>query len=211
MRRRTVLRWVHCAGYRRNTRPNIAAAPCASWRARPAARIDPHINYTLQYWQLYQSIYDGLVNFKKAAGAEGFTKVPDLAEEFPAPTNDGKTYVFKIRKGIKFSNGQELGVKDVVASFQRIFKVSSPTAGGFYAVIVGADKCLADAETCTLEGGVVGDEAAGTVTINLTRPDAEFFYKLAVPHAVDPAGRCADQGCRHQAAARHRRLHDRDL
>lgn len=146
--------------------------------------IDPHINYTLQYWQLYQSLYDGLINFQKANGADGFTKVPDIAEAFPEPTNDGKTYVFKIRKGIMFSNGKELGVKDVVASFQRIFKVSSPTAGGFYSVIVGADKCLADAKTCTLEGGVVGDEAAGTVTINLTRPDAEFFDKLALPHAV---------------------------
>ena len=31
---------------------------------------------------------------------------------------------------------------------------------------------------------MVGDEAASTVTINLTQPDAEFFYKLAVPHAV---------------------------
>ena len=30
--------------------------------------IDPHVNYTLQYWQLYQSIYDGLVTFKQAAG-----------------------------------------------------------------------------------------------------------------------------------------------
>ena len=153
--------------------------------ARSAAgTIDPHINYTLQYWQLYQSIYDGLVNFKKAPGAEGFTKVPDLAEALPEPTNDGKTYVFKIRKGIKFSNGQELTTKDVVASFQRIFKVSSPTAGGFYAVIVGADKCLAEPKTCTLEGGVVADEAAGTVTINLTQPDAEFFDKLALPHAA---------------------------
>ena len=66
--------------------------------ARAAAgTIDPHINYTLQYWQIYQSIYDGLVNFQKAAGAEGFTKVPDLAEELPTPTNDGKTYTFKIR------------------------------------------------------------------------------------------------------------------
>jgi peptide/nickel transport system substrate-binding protein len=27
--------------------------------------IDPQINYTLQYWQLYQAIYDGLVAFKK--------------------------------------------------------------------------------------------------------------------------------------------------
>ncbi len=153
--------------------------------ARSAAgTVDPHINYTLQYWQIYQSLYDGLLAFKKAAGAEGFEKVPDIAEAMPEITNDGKTYTFKIRKGIMFSNGQELGVKDVVASFQRIFKVSSPTAGGFYSVIVGADKCLAEASTCTLDGGVVGDEAAGTVTINLTRPDAEFFDKLALPHAA---------------------------
>lgn len=146
--------------------------------------LDPHINYTLQYWQLYQPTYDGLVTFKKAAGADGFNIVPDIAEEIPKPENSGKTYVFKIRKGIKFSDGRELGVKDVVASFQRIFKVSSPTAGGFYSVIVGADKCIAEPAKCTLEGGVVGDEAAGTVTINLVAPDAEFFYKLGLPHAV---------------------------
>ena len=149
-----------------------------------AGTVDPHINYTLQYWQIYQSLYDGLVGFKKAAGADGFTKVPDLAEALPVPTNDGKTYVFKLRSGIKFSNGADLTVKDVVASFQRIFKVSSPTAGGFYSVLVGADKCLAEPATCTLEGGVIGDEAAGTITINLTRPDAEFFDKLALPHAA---------------------------
>ena len=153
--------------------------------ARAAAgTVDPHINYTLQYWQIFQSLYDGLVGFQKASGADGFVKVPNIAEAFPEPTNDGKTYVFKIRKGIMFSNGKELGVKDVVASLQRIFKVSSPTAGGFYSVIVGADKCLKDAKTCTLEGGVIGDEAAGTVTINLTRADAEIFDKLALPHAA---------------------------
>ena len=153
--------------------------------ARAAAgTVDPHINYTLQNWQVFQSLYDGLIGFQKAAGAEGFIKVPNIAEAFPVPTNDGKSYVFKIRKGIMFSNGKELGVKDVVASFQRIFKVSSPTAGGFYSVIVGADKCLKQPKTCTLEGGVVGDEAAGTVTINLTRADAEIFDKLSLPHAA---------------------------
>jgi peptide/nickel transport system substrate-binding protein len=153
--------------------------------ARSAAgTVDPHINYTLQYWQIYQGLYDGLLAFKKAPGADGFAKVPDLAEAMPEVSNDGKTYTFKIRKGVMFSNGQEMGVKDVVASFQRIFKVSSPTAGGFYAVIVGADACLAEPATCTLDGGVVADEAAGTVTINLTRPDAEFFDKLALPHAA---------------------------
>ena len=148
-----------------------------------AGTVDPMINYTLQYWQIYQGLYDGLLAFKKAPGADGFTKVPDLAEAMPVVSNDGKTYTFKLRKGIKFSNGQELTTKDVVASFQRIFKVSSPTAGGFYSVIVGADACLKTPATCTLDGGVVADEAAGTVVINLTRPDAEFFDKLALPHA----------------------------
>ena len=113
--------------------------------------IDPHINYTLQYWGVYQQIYDGLLKFKQAAGADGFNVVADLAEAIPAPENGGKTFTFKIRKGIKFSDGRELGVKDVVASFQRIFKVSSPTSGTFYAGIVGADKCLKEPKTCTLD------------------------------------------------------------
>ncbi len=150
--------------------------------------IDPHINYTLQYWQVYQAVYDGLLKFKQAHGADGFNIVADLAEAVPAPENGGKTYTFKIRKGIKFSDGRELGVKDVVASFQRIFKVSSPTSGTFYAGIVGADKCLKEPKACTLEGGVVGDEAKSTVTLNLVAPDAEIFQKLALPHAsVVPA------------------------
>lgn len=153
--------------------------------ARSAAgTLDPHINYTDQGWQIYQPIYDGLVAFRKAEGMDGFTIVPDLAEALPQVSNDGKTFTFKLRKGIKFSSGQDVGVKDVVASFQRIFKISGPTSGTFYAGIVGADKCLADTKSCTLDGGVVGDEAAGTITLNLTKPDAEILYKLALPHAV---------------------------
>lgn len=145
--------------------------------------LDPHVNYTQHYWELYQSVYDGLVAFRKGGGVDSLAIVPDLAEALPAPQNGGKTYVFKLRPGIKFANGKDLTTDDVVTSFQRIFKVSSPTSGTFYNGIVGADACLAKPETCTLEGGVVADKANGTVTINLVAPDAEFFYKIAVPHA----------------------------
>ncbi|MDR6757131.1 peptide/nickel transport system substrate-binding protein [Mycoplana sp. BE70] len=145
--------------------------------------LDPHINYTARYWPLYIYTHDGLMAFKKVAGPESAEVVPDLAEEMPTLSDDGRSYTFKLRKGIKFSNGKDLTVDDVVASLQRIFKVSSPTSGSFYSGIVGAEKCLAEAETCTLEGGVVADAANNTVTINLVAPDAEFLYKLAVPHA----------------------------
>jgi peptide/nickel transport system substrate-binding protein len=150
--------------------------------------LDPQVNYTLQYWQLYQATYDGLLAFKKAGGSGAFQVVPDLAQSLPKPTNAGKTWVFTLRKGIKFSNGQPVTVKDVVASLQRIFKVKSPTSGSFYAGIIGAKACLAKPATCTLKGGVSANAKANTVTINLIAPDPEFKYKLAVPHAsVVPA------------------------
>jgi peptide/nickel transport system substrate-binding protein len=142
--------------------------------------LDPQVNYTLQYWQLYQATYDGLLAFQKAGGSAAFNVVPDLASSYKT-TNGGKSWVFTLRKGIKFSNGRPVTANDVVASFRRIFKVKSPTAGGFYNGIVGASKCLKTPATCTLAGGISGK--GNTVTINLTAPDAEFKYKLAVPHA----------------------------
>ena len=145
--------------------------------------LDPMINYTLQYWQLYQATYDGLLTFKKANGQASFTVVPDLAEAQPKVTDGGKTYTFTLRKGIKFSNGQPVTTDDVVASFERIFKVSSPTAGTFYNGIVGGAACLKKPATCDLSQGVIGDAKAGTVTIHLTDADPEFPFKLAVPHA----------------------------
>lgn len=151
--------------------------------------IDPQVNYTLQYWQLYQATYDGLLAFTKAGGKAAFQVVPDLATAVPTPTNGGKTWVFKLRRGIKFSNGKEVTTNDVVASLRRIFKVKSPTSGGFYSGIVGADACLKTPATCTLKGGVSANAAARTVTINLKAADPEFKYKLAVPHAsILPAG-----------------------
>src|SRR5262245_62370417 len=83
--------------------------------------LDPQVNYTLQYWNLFQETYDGLLAFKKAGGDAAFDVVPDIATSIPTPTNGGKTWVFKIRKGIKFSNGKAVTPTDVVASSQRIF------------------------------------------------------------------------------------------
>jgi peptide/nickel transport system substrate-binding protein len=146
--------------------------------------LDPQVNYTLQYWQLYQATYDGLLAFRKVAGQDSFTVVPDLAQSMPVISNGGKTYTFTLRKGIKFSTGADVTVDDVAASFKRIFTVSSPTAGSFYNGIVGADACLKAPASCDLSKGVVVDPATNKVVLNLVNPDPELKYKLAVPHAT---------------------------
>jgi peptide/nickel transport system substrate-binding protein len=145
---------------------------------------DPAQNYTLQEWQLLIDTHDGLVQFKRVGGTPGTKIVPDLATALPQPTNGGKTYVFHIRKGIKFSNGQVMKPSDFVTTFERQFTVPGPTS--FYSGIVGADKC--STKGCDLSQGVVADDSAYTLTINLTAADPEFLDKLALPFAyVVPA------------------------
>ena len=152
-----------------------------------AGTLDTQINYTTQFWQVEQATYDGLLAFRKVGGAAGLDLVPDLAEAMPAAQDGGKTFVFKLRPGIKFSDGTPLTADDVAATFRRIFIVASPTAGTFYNGIVGADACLKTPAGCALPG-VIADAKAGTVTFHLTAPDPEFFDKLAVQHgSIVPA------------------------
>ncbi|HEY2641729.1 MAG TPA: ABC transporter substrate-binding protein [Streptosporangiaceae bacterium] len=142
---------------------------------------DPAQNYTLEEWQLLIDTHDGLVGFAKANGLPGTKIVPDLATSIPVPTNGGKTYVFNIRRGIKFSNGQVLKPSDFVTTFDRQFTVPGPTS--FYSGIVGASKCTTKGCDLAKSGGVVANDSAYTLTINLTAPDPELMDQLSLPFA----------------------------
>jgi len=153
-----------------------------------AGTIDPQVNYTAQFWQVFSMAYDGLLAFRKVPGPRGNEIVADLADAVPTPTDGGLTWAFHLRPGIRFSDGAAVQASDVAASFRRLFRVSSPTADSFYGAIEGAEACLHAPASCMLEG-VVADDGASTVIIRLSRPDPEFALKLALPHAsVLPAG-----------------------
>src|SRR5215831_11439181 len=117
---------------------------------------DPAQNYTLEEWQLLIDTHDGLVQFKRVGGAAGNTIVPDLATAIPVPTGGGMTYVFHVRTGIKFSNGQVMKPSDFVRTFERQFTVPGGNPG-FYAGIVGGAACLATGvkKGCDLSKGMV--------------------------------------------------------
>ncbi len=147
-----------------------------------AGTIDPQVNYTAQFWQVFSMAYDGLLAFRKVPGPHGNDIVGDLAEAVPIPTDGGLTWSFRLRPGIRFSDGSPVRASDVAASFRRLFRISSPTADSFYDAIAGSEACLRTPATCMLDG-VVADDATETITIRLSRPDPEFAMKLALPHA----------------------------
>jgi YVTN family beta-propeller protein len=138
---------------------------------------------------------DGLVGWKRVGGQAGVELVPDLAVSLPSVSDDGRTYIFQLRRGIRYSDGRLVKASDVRYSFERLYKLKPiPDPGelggfGFYRAIVGADRCSERPSRCDLSRGIVTDDRAGTVAFHLSAPDPEFLLKLALPFAyVLPTG-----------------------
>ncbi|MDR6634614.1 peptide/nickel transport system substrate-binding protein/oligopeptide transport system substrate-binding protein [Phyllobacterium sp. 1468] len=152
------------------------------------ATLDPAIGYDWVNWSMIKSLYSRLMDYEPGTA----NLIPSLAETFGV-SDDGLTYTFKLRKGVKFTNGREVVASDVKYSIERAVnpKTQGPGAG-FFGSIKGYED-VTGGKTTTLDGIAAPDDA--TVIFHLSRPDATFLHVLAinfasvVPHeAVEAAG-----------------------
>src|SRR5262249_25478198 len=82
----------------------------------PAASTPPNVAPP----QLFGLINDGLVTLNHTAGPAGSRLVPDLALTLPVPSDNGRTYTFHLRPGIRYSSGALVRPTDVTHSFDRL-------------------------------------------------------------------------------------------
>jgi peptide/nickel transport system substrate-binding protein len=124
------------------------------------------------------------VTFDHTADPSGLQLVPDLALTLPAPSDGGRTYAFRLRQGIRYSDGTPLRASDFRRGIERLFVLGSPSAPS-YANLVGAGQCArSQAARCDLARAIVTDNPARTIVFHLTGPDPEFLAKLAGGYAV---------------------------
>jgi len=135
-------------------------------------------------------VYDGLLGFRRAGGAQGETLVPDLAVALPRPTDSGTTYTFTLRRGIRYSNGALVRASDFRHGIQR--QISLGDSADYPESIVGAPTCHQNPERCDLTAGIVMNDAAGTVTFHLDHADPDLPYLLALPWAAPAPPGAAD-------------------
>ena len=109
----------------------------------------------------------------------------NLATDLPEPSPDRRTYVFRLRRDVRFSNGALLGPEDVRASIERLMMLPQKDFLPDVPPIRGAARC--GLERCDLSKGIETDSTARTVTIHLRRPDPDFLHKLHSLFVV-PAG-----------------------
>jgi peptide/nickel transport system substrate-binding protein len=145
------------------------------------ATLDPAWSYDVSSAEVFANIYETLIAAKREKTSEF---VGLLATKWDAAP-DGKSYIFTIRKGVKFHNGEDLTPEDVAYSFWR--GMMQDRAGGpqwillqpFFGLNVQSFKgdvveklnnkdwaqaCAAVKQTVTF------DNAADTVTMHLKQP-----------------------------------------
>ncbi|MEZ5830222.1 MAG: ABC transporter substrate-binding protein [Dongiaceae bacterium] len=141
---------------------------------------NPQINTTGTSFDTAYPVFNRLVEFKP-----GTTEImPSLAESWDV-SDDGITYTFHLRKGVKFhargsfTPSRDFNADDVIATFNRMWKADDPyskVSGGAYDYFndMGMPDLIKSIDKV--------DE--NTVRFTLTKPEAPFIANLGMDFAA---------------------------
>ena len=132
--------------------------------------LDPALNSSVDGACLAILGFSGLY----AYDAEG-QLVPELAEKEPEVSEDGLTYVFTLRDGLKWSDGEDLDANDIVYSWNRFY---DPNTAADYSYLIDSSNIGVE-EDGTLD--IEASEDGKTFTVHLTNPCAYFLDLCAFP------------------------------
>ncbi len=164
--------------------------------------LDPALDYETGGAEVLQNVYETLI-FYKGEAVDEF--VPQLATEWTV-SDDGMTYTFTMRDGVKFHEGGDMTASDAAYSWQRgilqgggaspqwmmvssilglathdISEVVDPSGAlaDDPAGLQAADPAALKAACEAVTSAIVADDAAGTFTVTLAQPFAPFQSIIA--------------------------------
>ncbi|MEO8676713.1 MAG: ABC transporter substrate-binding protein [Casimicrobiaceae bacterium] len=179
--------------------PAVAADPAKTLRvvySIAETSFDPQFASDAASDGVISSIYESMLDYDYLA--RPVKLVPQTLEAMPIVSDGGKTYTFRIRKGIFFTpdpafkgKPRELTAADQVYGLKRLLDpvVKSPWAWLIDGKVVGSDELRAKAaKTGKLDydAPFPGIEAIDryTLRIRLKEADLRFIYALAVPNTT---------------------------
>ncbi|WP_080717878.1 ABC transporter substrate-binding protein [Xenorhabdus bovienii] len=137
--------------------------------------LDPHKSDSSSEFDILHDFFERMVAIDKKDKI-----IPALAERWE--TNDNKTWVFHLRKGIKWSDGSPITAHDVVFSWRRMVTPDTISPYGSYlvqATVVNAYDVLSGKKKPEELGVKALDDA--TIEVTLGRPKADLLQMMAHP------------------------------
>ena len=125
---------------------------------------DPALSFLSTGWQLEYATCAKLMNYPDTAGPAGSAVQPEVAAGLPVVSADGRTYIFAIRSGLRFSNGAAVTPADVAWTFSRVQAPAMQSPGLPF---------VSDVAGITVSGD--------TVRFQLVQPADDFVARVAMP------------------------------
>ena len=140
--------------------------------------LDPHLVTDGTSYGIVIEVFSGLV---KLGSNPNEPIEPDLAESWKI-LDGGKTYEFKLRENLKFSNGENVTTEDIKWSLERAAHpdTGSTVAEEFLGDIIGVQDII-DGNSNNAEGITIIDDEI--IQIKIDAPKAYFLAKLTYPTA----------------------------
>jgi peptide/nickel transport system substrate-binding protein len=145
--------------------------------------LDPQQAYTGQSWWAMWNVYETLLTYRHVDGPGGYKLVPGLAQSLPTVSRNGKVYKFKLRKGLKYSNGKPVKASDFKWAIKRGF-LAQGQGVGFYTDIAGAEAYSKNPTPGGNIPGIIVNNKKRTITIKLVSPRGDFLTILALIFAA---------------------------
>jgi peptide/nickel transport system substrate-binding protein len=149
--------------------------------------LDPGETYYGYSWNFLRNYGRSLVMFKPAPGKASNELVPDLAESLGVPSDGGKTWTYKLRKGVKYEDGTEVKAADVKhAVLRSTDKETFPNGPAYFEQFLDLP---AGYKGPYKSKGVNTDSAIttpddSTVVFHLKAPFGGFDYMAQLPQTV---------------------------
>ncbi|WHY86588.1 ABC transporter substrate-binding protein [Neobacillus novalis] len=139
------------------------------------SHLDPAMCYDFGCYEVVTQFYNMLVTYEP----DSTKLVGSAAEEFNI-SDDGLTYTFKLKKGVKFHNGTEMTAQSFIDEFKRILdpEVGSPGKGFIDPLVIGSTD-FSEGKAKEISGITAPDPY--TLVIKITEPQGTFLNVLAMP------------------------------
>lgn len=161
---------------------------------------DPGNTYYAFSWDFSRLYARTLMTFKSAPGKEGLELVPDLAQDKGAATNGNKTWTYKLKSGLKYSDGTPITSKDIKYAVERSNYAPDVLSNGptYFKDLLGTDYAGPYKDTSADKMGLTAIQTPddSTIVFNLTKPFSEFDF-LATFSQTAPVPPAKDTGAKY--------------
>jgi peptide/nickel transport system substrate-binding protein len=144
--------------------------------------LDPTGEYLGNAWAILNNLLvRSLIGYKHQAGAAGNELIGDLATDVPKPTDNGLTYTYHLRSGVKFGPpiNRAVTAKDVVYAMNRLADPNDGAEYAFYYSVIKGFEDVVNGKAKTVSGVTAPNN--NTVVVHLTKKTGDFNYRMAMP------------------------------